>query len=104
MKITILSELQFVGVSYLWQELADARPAMCALCINNMKTLIIIFVLFWSSLSHASPIECKVTDGRTVVVTMDTPHPKHALVYRPDGETVWLQTSSEFIHKRMALN
>jgi hypothetical protein len=66
-----------------------------------MKTLITIFVLFWTSLNHASPIECKVTDESTIVVTMNTPHPNHALVHRPDGETVWLQTSSEFVHKQI---
>ena len=66
-----------------------------------MKKLITIFTLFLASISHASPIDCKVTDGSTVVVTMEIPHPNHALVYRPSGETVWLQTSSEFIHKQI---
>ena len=32
---------------------------------------------------------------------MKTPHPNHALVYRPDGETVWLQTGPEYIHKQI---
>ena len=32
------------------------------------------------------------------MVTMEVPHPNHALIYRPDGETVWLQTSSEYLH------
>jgi hypothetical protein len=66
-----------------------------------MKTLIAIFTLFWASISHASPIDCKVTDESTVIVTMEIPHPNHALVYRPSGETVWLQTSSEYIHKQV---
>lgn len=66
-----------------------------------MKTLITIFTLFWASISHASPIDCEVTDKSVVIVTMEIPHPNHALVYRPNGETVWLQTSSEFVHKQM---
>ena len=66
-----------------------------------MKTLITIFVLLWTSLSYASPIECKVKDESTLVVTMDAPHPNHALVHRPNSETVWLQTSTEFVHKQI---
>lgn len=65
-----------------------------------MKTLITIFALVWVSLSYASPIECKVKNGNTVVVSMEIPHPNHALVHRPSGETVWLQTSPEFVHKQ----
>ncbi len=66
-----------------------------------MKTLITIFTLFLANISYASPIDCKVTDESTVIVTMEIPHPNHALVYRPNGETVWLQTSSEYIHKQV---
>lgn len=66
-----------------------------------MKTLIIIFSLFWASITCASPIECKVTDENTVIVTMEVPHPNHAIVQRPDGETVWLQTSSDYIHTQV---
>ena len=66
-----------------------------------MKTLIITFTLFWASISYASPIDCIVADESTVIVTMEIPHPNHALVYRPGGETVWLQTSSEYIHKQV---
>ncbi|MFL0805631.1 MAG: hypothetical protein K6L81_18100 [Agarilytica sp.] len=32
---------------------------------------------------------------------MSTPHPEHALVHRPSGETVWLQTSPEFVHQQI---
>ncbi len=66
-----------------------------------MKTLIVTFVLLWSGLCHASPIDCKVKNESTVVVDMEVPHPNHALVHRPGGETVWLQTSSEFVHKQI---
>jgi hypothetical protein len=66
-----------------------------------MKWLITLVILFWASTSHASPIDCKVTDGRAVIVTMEVPHPKHALVLRPGGETVWLQTSSDFLHAQV---
>jgi hypothetical protein len=27
---------------------------------------------------------------------MQVPHPENALIYRPDGKTVWLQTSTDF--------
>jgi len=66
-----------------------------------MKTLITIFTLFLAIISHASPIDCKVTNESTVIVTMEIPHPNDAIVYRFSGETVWLQTSSEFIHKQV---
>jgi hypothetical protein len=55
-----------------------------------MKTLITIFTLFLASRSHASPIDCKVTNESTVIVTMEISHPNDAIVYRPIGETVWL--------------
>ncbi len=32
---------------------------------------------------------------------MIAPHPEHALVHRPNGETVWLQTSPAYIHKQI---
>jgi len=66
-----------------------------------MKALITIFTLLWASLSQASPIYCEVSGKGTVIVTMKTPHPNHALVNRPNGETVWLQTEPEYIHKQI---
>jgi hypothetical protein len=66
-----------------------------------MKRLITIFSLIWAGISCASPIDCKVSDENTIIVTMETPHPNHALVHRPSGKTVWLQTSPEFIHKQL---
>jgi len=33
---------------------------------------------------------------------MAVPHPEHALVYGPNGVTVWLQTSTEFAHEQIA--
>jgi hypothetical protein len=66
-----------------------------------MKTLIAIFTLLCASIGYASPIDCNVTDEGVVIVTMEIPHPNHALVNRPSGETVWLQTSSEYIHEQI---
>ena len=66
-----------------------------------MKTLITIFTLFWASISQATPINCEVTSDSNVIVTMKTPHPNHALVHRPSGETVWFQTGPEYIHKQI---
>jgi hypothetical protein len=66
-------------------------------------SIIIIFILLAIETVSASPIEC-VQDkaNKTILITMQVPHPKHALVYRPDGSTVWLQTSNEFIHEQIS--
>ena len=32
---------------------------------------------------------------------MEAPHPNHALIYRPDGQAVWLQTGPEYIHEQI---
>lgn len=60
-----------------------------------MKTLFPIFALLWASIGHTSPISCEVTDEGAVVVTLKVPHPNDAIVYRPDGEVVWLQVSPD---------
>ena len=64
-------------------------------------SIIIIFILLAIGTVSASPIEC-VQDktSKTILITMRVPHPKHALVYRPDGSTVWLQTSTDFVHEQ----
>lgn len=66
-----------------------------------MKALIAICIIFCAGIGHASPIDCKVTDKNTVIVTMKVPHPNHALVNRPDGEVVWLQTGPEYLHQQI---
>ena len=45
-------------------------------------------------------MNCNVADDNAVIETMEIPHPERALVYRPDGEAVWLRSSSEFEHKQ----
>lgn len=64
-----------------------------------MRLLVTIFLLFLANAGQAAPIRCDVVDGNTVVVTMKTPHPEEALVYRPGGETVWLHTSAQYLPK-----
>ena len=66
-------------------------------------SIIIIFILLAIGTVSASPIEC-VQDktSKTILITMRVPHPKHALVYRPDGSTVWLQTSTDFVHEQIS--
>ena len=66
-----------------------------------MKTLLTLLLIFWASISSAAPIKCKVTGEGSVFVTMEIPHPNHALIHRPSGEAVWLQTSPNFIHNQI---
>lgn len=66
-----------------------------------MKILFTLFALFWAGISQAAVINCEVTDEGNFIVTMKTPHPNHALINRPDGEVVWLQTDPEYIHKQI---
>jgi len=66
-----------------------------------MKTLFTISLLFWTGISYASSINCQVTNEGTVTITMTAPHPNHAMMKRPDGETVWLQTDPEYVHEQI---
>lgn len=67
-----------------------------------MRPLATIFLLFLANAGQAAAIHCDVVDGDTVVVSMKTPHPEEALIYRPSGETVWLHTSSQYLPKGVA--
>jgi hypothetical protein len=67
-----------------------------------MRPLVTILLLFLANATQAAAIRCDVVHGDTVVVTMKTPHPQEALVYRPGGETVWLHTSSQYLPKGAA--
>jgi hypothetical protein len=66
-----------------------------------MKIIAAFLILFASGFVHAETITCDVTSNGDVHISMIAPHPEHALVYRPNGEIVWLQTSPEFIHKQI---
>ncbi|MFW9845847.1 MAG: hypothetical protein ACFFD6_03800 [Candidatus Thorarchaeota archaeon] len=66
-----------------------------------MKIAVTFFILFISGIVYADPITCNVASDGEVNISMIAPHPEHALVHRPDGETVWLQTSPEYIHKQI---
>jgi len=66
-----------------------------------MKIFSTILMLSFSCFAYASPISCDVSSSGDAHITMKVPHPEHALVHRPSGETVWLQTSSDFIHKQI---
>jgi hypothetical protein len=71
------------------------------LCAKTMKITATFLILFASGLVNADPITCTVKSNGDVYISMIAPHPEHALVYRPNGETVWLQTSPDFIHKQI---
>lgn len=68
-----------------------------------MKTRLFVLVLLFVSSSplEAAPLVCIVKDDNTVVVEMKSPHPKQALVQRPDGTTVWLQAYDELAHEQI---
>lgn len=66
------------------------------------KGLITTLTFLLPQLGAASPIACNITEQGSVAVTMETPHPENALIYRPDGKVVWLQTSTGLIHPQNA--
>ena len=66
-----------------------------------MKTAAALLILFATGFGHADTISCNVTSNGEVHISMKAPHPEHALVYRPNGEVVWLQTSPEYIHQQI---
>ena len=66
-----------------------------------MKIISTILMLSFSCFALADPIFCNASSNGDVHITMKAPHPQHALVHRPSGETIWLQTSSDFIHKQI---
>jgi len=66
-----------------------------------MKIAVTFLIFLVSGFVYADTITCNVTSNGEVHISMTAPHPEHALVHRPNGETVWLQTSPEFIHKQI---
>lgn len=66
-----------------------------------MKIAATLLFLFVSGFVHAEAVTCNVLSNSNVLVLMKAPHPEHALVNRPDGEVVWLQTGPEYIHKQI---
>lgn len=66
-----------------------------------MKYLSLLFVIIIFSAAHARSIECVVSDNGIVEISMQIPHPEHALIERPNGETVWLQSDPEYIHHQV---
>ena len=56
-----------------------------------------ILLGFWAIGSKADEITCAVEPNGSVVIEMSHPHPGEAVVRRPTGETVWLQSETEFV-------
>ncbi len=68
-----------------------------------MIRIIVILIILSVGNAFASPIECLQDKiNKAVIITMQVPHPEHALVHRPDGITVWLQTSTDYVHKQIS--
>ena len=61
----------------------------------------LVFTVFSASVG-AAPIECDEQENNAVIVRMEIPHPKEALIYRPSGETVWLQIEGALAHQQIA--
>ena len=70
-------------------------------CTKSMKTAAALLILFASGLAHSDTTTCNVTSNGEVHISMRSPHPEHALVFRPTGEVVWLQTSPQYVHKQI---
>ena len=66
-----------------------------------MKLFATLVALFLAGAVHANPISCNATSEGNILVIMEVPHPNHALIYRPTGETIWLQSSSDFVHRQI---
>lgn len=66
-----------------------------------MKLSILFILLVLSFGAFSGPIDCVVESDSSISIRMDTPHPEDALIYRPNGETVWLQMEGEFLHKQI---
>ena len=71
--------------------------------MNTLKARLVVFVLLFvaSFASGAEPPVCIARDNNAVIVKMTSPHPKQALVQRPDGTTVWLQAYDELAHEQI---
>ena len=68
--------------------------------LNIILSTISIFIINHSVV--AQQINCKVNEAKdSVFVSMKIPHPNNALIGRPNGETVWLQTSAEYLHEQI---
>jgi hypothetical protein len=68
---------------------------------SKMKQLVPLVCIVFSVSTWATPIECLKHENNSVTVKMDIPHPKEALIYRPSGETVWLQNDGTLAHKQI---
>lgn len=68
--------------------------------LSNIINLFSVFILTACLMScssqnivSAEEILCE-RKGASIHVTMTRPHPKFAIIYRPDGSTVWMQSDS----------
>ena len=66
-----------------------------------MKALVLFGCLSIASSAFAQPITCQKEDNDVVSIRMVTPHPAEALIYRPSGETVWLQMPDGLAHRQI---
>lgn len=69
---------------------------------SKIKRLVALVCTVFSASVGAVPIECVEQENNAVIVKMEIPHPKEALIYRPSGETVWLQIEDALAHQQIA--
>jgi len=67
-----------------------------------MKHLVPLACILFSFSIGAAPIECVKQGNNSIIVKMEIPHPKEALIHRPSGETVWLQYEDTHTHQQIA--
>lgn len=67
----------------------------------QMKLPILLLVLILPYKAFSAPIDCVVESDRSVSIRMSTPHPKEALIHRPNGDVVWLQLEGQLRHKEI---
>lgn len=69
---------------------------------EQMKHVLPIIGLLGVLTAEAASLECIKEDNNTILIKMELPHPKEALVQRPDGDTVFLQVEGSLAHKQIA--
>ena len=52
-------------------------------------------------IAKGESLECHTKSDGSISIHAKVPHPNNALIHRPEGKTVWLQTSPHFVHKQM---
>lgn len=69
--------------------------------LSELKRFVALVCTVFSASVGAGSIKCVEQENNAVIVKMEMPHPKEALIYRPGGETVWLQIEGALAHQQI---